>query len=243
MHNNKTIKNLPASERPYEKFLSLGASGLSDADLLAIIIKTGTRDKTVIDIAQDILSGRHGNLLNLYEMSYEELLSIPGIGQIKAIQLKAIAELSLRIAKTKTGGKCHLPKRTASESRGSDHGFLEGGMVDYYMEQMRHLTNEVVICAYFDVKSRFLGDKFISKGSLSSSVVDIGSIIRTALDKNASKLVLLHNHPSGDCTPSRNDIAVTDRLIEGSGIFSIELCDHIIIGDNEYYSFYENKLI
>ena len=101
MHNNKTIKNLPASERPYEKFLSLGASGLSDADLLAIIIKTGTRDKTVIDIAQDILSGRHGNLLNLYEMSYEELLSIPGIGQIKAIQLKAIAELSLRIAKTK----------------------------------------------------------------------------------------------------------------------------------------------
>ena len=101
MHNNKTIKNLPASERPYEKFLSLGASGLSDADLLAIIIKTGTRDKTVIDIAQDILSGRHGNLFNLYEMSYEELLSIPGIGQIKAIQLKAIAELSLRIAKTK----------------------------------------------------------------------------------------------------------------------------------------------
>lgn len=101
MHNNKTIKNLPASEQPYEKFLSLGASGLSDADLLAIIIKTGTRDKTVIDIAQDILSGRHGNLLNLYEMSYEELLSIPGIGQIKAIQLKAIAELSLRIAKTK----------------------------------------------------------------------------------------------------------------------------------------------
>ena len=216
MHNNKTIKNLPASERPYEKFLSLGASGLSDADLLAIIIKTGTRDKTVIDIAQDILSGRHGNLLNLYEMSYEELLSIPGIGQIKAIQLKAIAELSLRIAKTKKVQSIRMNNPQT--------------IADYYM-------------AYFDVKSRFLGDKFISKGSLSSSVVDIGSIIRTALDKNASKLVLLHNHPSGDCTPSRNDIAVTDRLIEGSGIFSIELCDHIIIGDNEYYSFYENKLI
>ena len=282
MHNNKTIKNLPASERPYEKFLSLGASGLSDADLLAIIIKTGTRDKTVIDIAQDILSGRHGNLLNLYEISYEELLSIPGIGQIKAIQLKAIAELSLRIAKTKKVQSIRMNNPQT--------------IADYYMEQMRHLTNEVVICAYFDVKSRFLGDKFISKGSLSSSVVDIGSIIRTALDKNASKLVLLHNHPSGicayfdvksrflgdkfiskgslsssvvdigsiirtaldknasklvllhnhpsgDCTPSRNDIAVTDRLIEGSGIFSIELCDHIIIGDNEYYSFYENKLI
>ena len=188
MHNNKTIKNLPASERPYEKFLSLGASGLSDADLLAIIIKTGTRDKTVIDIAHDILSGRHGNLLNLYEMSYEELLSIPGIGQIKAIQLKAIAELSLRIVKTKKVQSIRMNNPQT--------------IADYYMEQMRHLTNEVVICAYFDVKSRFLGDKFISKGSLSSSVVDIGSIIRTALDKNASKLVLLHNHPSGDCTPS-----------------------------------------
>ena len=238
MHNNKTIKNLPASERPYEKFLSLGASGLSDADLLAIIIKTGTRDKTVIDIAQDILSGRHGNLLNLYEMSYEELLSIPGIGQIKAIQLKAIAELSLRIAKTKKVQSIRMNNPQT--------------IADYYMEQMRHLTNEVVICAYFDVKSRFLGDKFISKGSLSSSVVDVGStmapvhpreVFCQAVKKSAAAVIFVHNHPSGDCTPSRNDIAVTDRLIEGSGIFSIELCDHIIIGDNEYYSFYENKLI
>ena len=102
-------------------------------------------------------------------MSYEELLSIPGIGQIKAIQLKAIAELSLRIAKTKKVQSIRMNNPQT--------------IADYYMEQMRHLTNEVVICAYFDVKSRFLGDKFISKGSLSSSVVDIGSIIRTALDK------------------------------------------------------------
>lgn len=229
MQKNKTIKELPASERPYEKFLSLGASGLSDADLLAIIIKTGTKDKSAVDIAQEMLSGRHGNLLNLYEMSYDELIQVSGIGQIKAIQLKAVAELSMRISKAKRARSIRMNTPVT--------------IADYYMEQMRHLTNEVVICAYFDVKSRFLGDKFISKGSLSSSVVDIGSIIRTALDKNASKLVLLHNHPSGDCTPSRNDIAVTDRLIEGSGIFSIEFCDHIIIGDNEYYSFYENKLI
>ncbi len=229
MQKNKTIKELPASERPYEKFLSLGASGLSDADLLAIIIKTGTKDKSAVDIAQEMLSGRHGNLLNLYEMSYDELIQVSGIGQIKAIQLKAVAELSMRISKAKRARSIRMNTPVT--------------IADYYMEQMRHLQQEVVICAYFDVKSRFLGDKFISKGSLSSSVVDIGSIIRTALDKNASKLVLLHNHPSGDCTPSRNDIAVTDRLIEGSGIFSIELCDHIIIGDNEYYSFYENKLI
>ena len=229
MQTNKTIKELPASERPYEKFLSLGASGLSDADLLAIIIKTGTKDKSAVDIAQEMLSGRHGNLLNLYEMSYDELIQVSGIGQIKAIQLKAVAELSMRISKAKRARSIRMNTPVT--------------IADYYMEQMRHLQQEVVICAYFDVKSRFLGDKFISKGSLSSSVVDISSVMRTALEKNASKIVLLHNHPSGDCTPSKDDIAVTDRLAEGSRIFSIELCDHIIIGDNEYYSFYENKLI
>ena len=229
MQTNKTIKELPASERPYEKFLSLGASGLSDADLLAIIIKTGTKDKSAVDIGQEILSGRHGNLLNLYEMSYDELIQVSGIGQIKAIQLKAVAELSMRISKAKRARSIRMNTPVT--------------IADYYMEQMRHLQQEVVICAYFDVKSRFLGDKFISKGSLSSSVVDISSVMRTALEKNASKIVLLHNHPSGDCTPSKDDIAVTDRLAEGSRIFSIELCDHIIIGDNEYYSFYENKII
>lgn len=229
MQKNKTIKELPASERPYEKFLSLGASGLSDADLLAIIIKTGTKDKSAVDIAQEMLSGRHGNLLNLYEMSYDELIQVSGIGQIKAIQLKAVAELSMLISKAKRARSIRMNTPVT--------------IADYYMEQMRHLQQEVVICAYFDVKSRFLGDKFISKGSLSSSVVDISSVMRTALEKNASKIVLLHNHPSGDCTPSKDDIAVTDRLAEGSRIFSIELCDHIIIGDNEYYSFYENKII
>ena len=229
MQTNKTIKELPASERPYEKFLSLGASGLSDADLLAIIIKTGTKDKSAVDIAQEILSGRHGNFLNLYEMPYDELIQVSGIGQIKAIQLKAVAELSMRISKAKRARSIRMNTPVT--------------IADYYMEQMRHLQQEVVICAYFDVKSRFLGDKFISKGSLSSSVVDISSVMRTALEKNASKIVLLHNHPSGDCTPSKDDIAVTDRLAEGSRIFSIELCDHIIIGDNEYYSFYENKII
>ena len=229
MQKNKSIIELPASERPYEKFLSLGASGLSDADLLAIIIKTGTKDKSAVDIAQEMLSGRHGNLLNLYEMSYDELIQVSGIGQIKAIQLKAVAELSMRISKEKRARSIRMNTPVT--------------IADYYMEQMRHLQQEVVICAYFDVKSRFLGDKFISKGSLSSSVVDISSVMRTALEKNASKIVLLHNHPSGDCTPSKDDIAVTDRLAEGSRIFSIELCDHIIIGDNEYYSFYENKII
>ena len=229
MHTNKTIKQLPQSERPYEKFFLLGASGLSDADLLAIIIKTGTRDLSALDIAKDLLMQRNGNLLNHYDMSYEELIKLPGIGKVKAIQLKAIAELSMRISRTTRTESVRLNSPSA--------------IADFYMEQMRHLREEIVMCAYFDVKSKFLGDKFISKGTLSSSMVDISTIIKAALEKNASKIVLLHNHPSGDCAPSKDDMVVTDKLAEGSRIFSIELCDHIVIGDNEYYSFYENNLI
>lgn len=229
MQKSKTIKELPASERPYEKFFSLGVEGLSDADLLAIIIKTGTKNLTAVDISNEILSKKGGNLLNLYEMSYDELTHIPGIGRVKAIQLKAIAELSMRIAKTT---KCAAITLNSPAS-----------IADYYMEQMRHCREEIVICAYFDVKSRFLGDKLISKGSISSSMVEISSIIKAALEKNASKLVLLHNHPSGDCNPSKADMLVTDNLAEGARLFSIELCDHIIIGDNAYYSFFENNLI
>lgn len=136
-----------------------------------------------------MLSGRHGNLLNLYEMSYDELIQVSGIGQIKAIQLKAVAELSMRISKAKRARSIRMNTPVT--------------IADYYMEQMRHLQQEVVICAYFDVKSRFLGDKFISKGSLSSSVVDISSVMRTALEKNASKIVLLHNTPVVTVLPAK----------------------------------------
>ncbi len=112
-------------------------------------------------------------------MSYDQLIQVSGIGQIKAIQLKAVAELSMRISKAKRARSIRMNTPVT--------------IADYYMEQMRHLQQEVVICAYFDVKSRFLGDKFISKGSLSSSVVDISSVMRTALEKNASRIVLLQS--------------------------------------------------
>ena len=229
MKAHNSIKNMPESEQPYERLMKFGVEALSDAELLSVIIKSGTKECNSLDIARNLLRDRHKNLMNLYDYSLEELTRFSGIGKVKAMQLKAVCELSKRISRANIGYtlKMNNPRDLAA----------------YYMEQIRHCKNERLICAYFDVKSRFLGDKFISKGSLSSSVVDISSVMRTALEKNASKIVLLHNHPSGDCTPSKDDIAVTDRLAEGSRIFSIELCDHIIIGDNEYYSFYENKII
>ena len=108
---------------------------------------------------------------------------------------------------------------------------------------MRHLREEIVLCAYFDSKGVFLGDKIISKGSITSSMVVISSVFKAALEKNAQRIVLLHNHPSGDASPSRDDISVTDNLCQGAKILGIEFGDHIIIGDNKYYSFFENNLI
>ena len=229
MQTNKTIKELPASERPYEKFLSLGASGLSDADLLAIIIKTGTKDKSAVDIAQEILSGRHGNLLNLYEMSYDELIQVSGIGQIKAIQLKAVAELSMRISKAKRARSIRMNTPVT--------------IADYYMEQMRHLQQEVVICAYFDVKLRFVGDVILSEGTVNASFVSMKKIFRGAFDKNASIMVLIHNHPSGDPNPSEADIFVTEKVKMACEIMDLHLGDHIIIGDRAYFSFLENNYL
>ena len=228
MSSHVNIKELPESERPYEKFLKRGAGSLSDAELLAIIIKSGTKERNSLDIARTLLSGGHGNLLNLYEFSYEEFLKIPGVGKVKAIQLKAIAELSRRIAQTNSG--YHISMKDPSS------------IADYYMEQMRHLKKEFLICAFFDAKCNFIGDARISVGSTSYAYVSPKDILRKALERNATQLVLLHNHPSGDPTPSADDIRITRRLRECAQILDLVLSDHIIIGDNRYFSFLENGI-
>ncbi len=229
MHEKNNIKELPVSERPYEKFLMYGPEGLSDADLLAILVNSGTSQYSSLDISKMLLKDKQGNLLNLYDYSYDELLRFPGIGKVKAIQLKAIAELSRRISQTDKRSKLTLdsPKSIA----------------EYYMEQLRHENQEYVLCAYFDAKSRLLGDYFVSKGTSCSSYVVVSIILKKALEKNALKLVLLHNHPSGDPSPSQDDIRVTQKLTEGCRLLDLVLCDHVIIGDNRYYSFFEHNLM
>ncbi len=229
MSNHTILKKLPESERPYEKFLMYGVDYLSDAELLAIIVKSGTKDANSLDVAREILSKGQGNLLNLYEFSYEELKKINGIGKVKAIQLKAVAELSKRIARTNSG--YHINMREPAS------------IADFYMEQMRHYTKEVLIGAFFDAKCNFLGDAQISVGSTSYAYVSPKDIFRIALEKNAVQLVLLHNHPSGDPTPSHDDIRVTMRLKECSTMLGIQFADHIIIGDNRYYSFFEERTL
>ena len=229
MSEHFTMKNLPESERPYEKFLLHGEESLSDAELLAIILKTGTKKANSLDIAREILRGNHNNLLNLYDLSYRDLIQFSGVGQIKAIQLKAVAELSRRIAKTNSGYQLKMDNPSS--------------IANYYMEQLRHLKQEQLMCAFFDSKNNFLGDVVISKGAVNYAYVSPRDIFRYAFDYEAVMLILLHNHPSGDATPSEDDIRITRRIEKGAQILELHLVDHIIIGDNKYYSFKENELI
>ena len=229
MSEHFTMKNLPESERPYEKYLLYGEESLSDAELLAIILKSGTKDANSLDIARMLLQGNHNNLLNLYDLSYKELMHFPGIGQVKAIQLKAVAELSKRIARTQSGYKLKMDKPET--------------IADYYMEQLRHLKEEQLICAFFDSKCNFLGDVMVSKGSVNYAYVSPRDIFRHAFDYKAVLIILLHNHPSGDPFPSEDDIRITRRIEKGAGILELQLVDHIIIGDKKYFSFKENKLL
>jgi DNA repair protein RadC len=179
MDKHIAVKELPESERPYEKFLRYGVSSLSDAELLAIIIKTGTRNKTSLEVAQSLLYEKHRNLLNLYDLSFEEMKKIPGIGKVKAIQLKAAAELSLRIAGTKRGYSLRLDKVSS--------------VADFYMERLRHEKQEILMCAYFDAKANFLGDAKLSVGSTNFAYFSAKDVLRCALEKNATLLVLIRH--------------------------------------------------
>ena len=229
MSEHFTMKNLPESERPYEKYMNFGENSLSDAELLAIVLKSGTKQANSLDIARQILHGNHNNLLNLYDYSYQQLMQFSGIGKVKAIQLKAVAELSKRIAKTSSGYQLRMDKPET--------------IAEYYMEQLRHLKEEHLICAFFDSKCNFLGDVMVSKGGVNYAYVSPREIFRHAFDYEAVMIILLHNHPSGDPLPSEDDIRITRRVEKGAGILELQLVDHIIIGDKNYFSFKEKELL
>lgn len=229
MNSHHTMKELPESEMPYEKFLRNGVQSLSDADLLAVILRNGSKERTALQLAQDILCKGEKNLLNLNRLSLDELQEIPGIGRVKAIQLKCVAELSRRMASTKY--------QRAMQANNP------GTVADYYMERLRHETKEKLLLAMFDVKNHFLGDAVISIGTVNSSLVSPREIYLEALRCQAFKIILLHNHPSGDPEPSEEDRRTTMRISECGKLLGIHLVDHIIIGDNRYISFRETGIL
>ena len=226
------IKNLPEDQRPYEKCFYQGEDTLSDSELLAVILRSGTREQNSLSLAQTVLQymekSSYSGLIGLLHISVEDLMKIHGIGRVKAVQLKCIGELSKRIATTAARSQLSLNS--------------PGSIAAYYMEQLRHEEQELVICMMVDVKGHFLGDKILSRGTATSSLVTPREIYIEALRRHAISLIMIHNHPSGDPSPSPEDVEITERIYQAGEILGIPLLDHIVIGDHRYCSFVETGL-
>ncbi len=228
--NNSQIKSMPEKDRPYEKCLSYGAEYLSDSELLAIIFKSGYKGENSVDLARKVLDlSKNDGLLGICKIPLSELMTIKGIGKVKAIQLKCIAELSKRISKTNAKNKLVFNSPSI--------------IANHYMEDLRHKEVEEFIMLALNNKSVLLDEFVISKGTVNSSFASPREIFIQALRVKAVNIIVMHNHPSGDPTPSKNDIITTNNILQAGNILGIKLIDHIIIGDNEYVSFKEKGLI
>ena len=225
--NKINTNQLPSWEQPYEKCEKYGVTALSDVDLLAVIIRNGTRELNSIDLARKLLNSHpiHKGLLGLSRLSLEELMGIKGIGKVKAIQILCILELSKRLSKQnfETFPTLDSPKSIA----------------DYFMEEMRHLEREVIVLLVFNGKHRLIKSIPISQGTVNSSITTPREILTLALRHEAVYIVLLHNHPSGDATESTSDLKFTKDIHNACKLIGIELSDHIIIGDQCYTSLKE----
>ena len=220
------IKELPLTERPYEKLEIYGAESLSNAELLAIIIKTGTKEQSTVSIAQNILKlneqAEQENLRFLQEIALEEFMKIKGIGKVKAIQLKAICELTKRIARPINQKKpiIKTPKDVA----------------DMLIPELRYEKQEKVKVLILNSKNKVLKTYDVSFGGSNFAYIEPKDVLAEAIKMQAPKIILIHNHPSGDAKPSKGDYKVTDRIYEAAQLMGIQLLDHIIIGDGSYQS-------
>ena len=218
---------------PYEKFLTLGPGALTESELLAIILRTGTRNCPAVELAQKVLSlagkSSPGGLNSLHHISLRELMEIPGIGEVKAVKVKCIAELAVRMSREKAALalKFDAPDTVA----------------DYYMEKMRHQEKEIVLLLLLDNKLKLVEEYMVSLGTVNASLLSTREIFIEALKCRACHLMLLHNHPSGDPAPSRADIMITQKIKEAGELMDIPLIDHIILGDGCYISFNEEHLL
>ena len=216
---------------PYERFIALGPSALTDAELLAIIIRTGTSEISPVEMGMRLLQMGEkygGGLSGLHNLTLSEITSIPGIGEVKGVKLKCIAELSNRIAKSRMGDKVLF--RTPS------------AIADYYMERLCHLEKEHVIVSFLNHQMKLMSDEEISVGTVSQALLSPREIFISAVQNRAVYVALLHNHPSGDPAPSSADIRLTADIKKSGKLLGIELFDHVIIGDHRYYSFLEHKV-
>lgn len=228
---SENLNRLPKEERPYERCLRHGAEGLSDRELLAVLLRTGSKGRSVLELAGDLLRlvpEREG-FTGLRRMSLEELSRVRGIGRIRAIQLKCVLELARRMAREEAGeGICF--KNPAS-------------VADYYMEDLRHEEQEVMLLLMLNQRGRLLREKYLYKGTVNASLASPREIFLEALSARAVQIILIHNHPSGDVRPSAEDIRLTERIREAGELLGVHLSDHIIIGEHAYMSFREKNYL
>ena len=229
-----TMKQLPEGERPYEKLEHYGASALSDAELLAVLLRSGTRQEKVTDVAVRLLTqaAEHSELSGLsalFSLSVPQLASMSGIGRVRAVQLKAVLEICAR-----------LHRDRASEA-------LVAGcpeqIADAYMDMLRYRPTEVLKILYLNNRHRKILEVDMAEGSENAAFFNLSAVIRTALEHHATRLILMHNHPGGDPSPSDEDIQTTRQVAQACQLVNLKLLDHIIIGGGTYYSFKEEGLL
>jgi DNA repair protein RadC len=229
MNNMTRIKELPFDERPREKLLKYGVNQLSNSELIAILIGSGTKDSSAIMLASKLLAVDDLGIAYLADCTPEELRNIKGIGGTKASRLISAVELGKRIA-----AKPKVKKLHANSPR---------DVSNMFMEDMRHLKKEYFKVVLLNTKNELIATEDISVGSLNSAIVHPREVFSRAVRKSASSMIFVHNHPSGNPEPSKEDIDLTSRLIESGKILGIEVLDHIIIGDGIFVSLKERMLM
>lgn len=220
------IKSIPINDRPRERLLEKGSSSLSDAELLVIILGSGNKNKDVKEITESLLSTIK-NISELKNLNYQELIKIEGIGKAKACILLSLIELAKRM--------------NQSINTINNKIFNRPDIIfEYFKNKLSDENQENFYCVYLDSKKKIINSKLLFKGTVDRSLVHPREIFREAYLLSASSIICIHNHPSGNINPSKEDIFLTKMLKEIGNLMGIEISDHIIIGKEEYYSFFEN---
>ncbi len=223
------IKSIPSFDRPREKLSIYGACGLSDAELLAIVLQSGSREESAVALGQKIACMFEEGLQGLSDVTVEELTCIKGIGQAKACQVSAAVELGKRVCMSQKQilGVIKSPKMVA----------------DFFCVELKHEHKEKFLVVFLNTKNMITAYEVISVGSLSSSIVHPREVFKRAIKRSAASIILVHNHPSGNPQPSKEDHQVTERLLKVAEIVGIKILDHLIVSGEDYYSFKEMDLI
>jgi DNA repair protein RadC len=224
-----TIKSLSEDDRPREKLAAMGRHTLSDAELIAIILRLGNKKETAIQLAQRMLSENQNNINQLAKLSLNELKKFKGVGSVKAITIAAAFELGRR------RNESEIIERIKITSSKVAYKILEKRLSD--------LPHEEFWILILNRANQVIKEEYLSKGGISGTVVDIRLICKSAIENNASGVVIAHNHPSGQIEPSINDKQITNKLKEALKIFDILLLDHLIIGDQKYFSFADERIL